>query len=287
MSYRTILVHVDDSTHAPSRIALAARIARVSEGSHLVGAAMTGVSRFVYGDALPQSRRDAMLPFVDQQVELLARQAQDSLDRFEEIVRGGDVSYEPRLVNDDVIGGLALHAPYCDVIVLGQYDSDDPASMPYGDLPESVAMASGCPVLVVPHARAANAGAQGFLDNVLVAWDASIEATRAVHQALPLLKAARQIQVAVFNAQGNEDARGVDPGVDIALFLARHGIRVEVVQRRAGGDIGEALIGLAAERGSSMMVMGCYGHSRFREILLGGATRTVLRDMRIPVLMAH
>ncbi|MGE5622777.1 MAG: universal stress protein, partial [Bacillota bacterium] len=94
-------------------------------------------------------------------------------------------------------------------------------------------------------------------------------------------------QVVVFDAEIGPQAHGAEPGADIALFLARHGVKVEVCLLSAGGDTGEAILAHAGYFGAGLVVMGGYGHARFREVLLGGVTRTVLDRMTVPVLMAH
>jgi nucleotide-binding universal stress UspA family protein len=141
------------------------------------------------------------------------------------------------------------------------------------------------PVLIVPYAGEFSSVGQ----RVLIAWDGSMEAARAVHGAIPLLQRAGQVQVAVFDPRVGPGAHGEEPGADIALFLARHGIRVDVSRHVTGGeiDIGNAILSHASDFGADLLVMGGYGHSRFREVLLGGVTRTILRSMTTPVLMSH
>ena len=107
--------------------------------------------------------------------------------------------------------------------------------------------------------------------------------------AIPFLKQAELTQVVVFDSKSRRAAHGEQPGADIALFLSRHGIKVEVSQQTKPDDIdiGNALLSYAADFGADLLVMGCYGHSRFREVLLGGVTKTILQSMTVPVLMVH
>ena len=123
--------------------------------------------------------------------------------------------------------------------------------------------------------------------NVLISWDASRGATRAITDAIPLLQNADVVQVVVFNPEARLAAHGEEPGADLALYLARHGVNVEIHQKNAGKDVGNALLSLATELSSDLIVMGGYGHSRFRQMLLGGVTRSVLVGMTIPVMMSH
>lgn len=117
----------------------------------------------------------------------------------------------------------------------------------------------------------------------------------AITQTLPILKQAELVQIAVFNPDDNPGLHGDQPGADIALYLARHGVKAEAsvhytdedrVEKRKL-DVGNALLSLANDFGSDLLVMGAYGHSRWRETFLGGVTKTILESMTIPVLMSH
>jgi nucleotide-binding universal stress UspA family protein len=123
---------------------------------------------------------------------------------------------------------------------------------------------------------------------VLVAWNASREATRAVNDALPLLEKAGRVTILAVNPRGGIGGHGDVPAADIALHLARHGVRAEAAHTVAT-DIpdGEALLSYAADIGADMMVSGGYGHSRARELVFGGVTRTLLHEMTIPVFLSH
>lgn len=279
MPYKTILVYVDDGTNADARIELAAELAQTDD-AHLIGAAMTGVSRFLFETMATDAGTAGIAPYL----ESVRQHTEKTLIQFEKIARRvGLASYEKRLTEDEAAGGLSLQARYCDLVVLGQYDQEGNAPSTYADMPEYVVMNGGCPVLIVPYAgRFSHIG-----ERVLIAWDGSREATKAVHGAIPLLRHAKIVEVVVFNPKSDAGAHGEQPGADIALYLARHDIKVDVIQQQTTVDIGNALLSLAAVLNSDLLVMGCYGHSRFREVLLGGATRTVLKSMTIPVLTAH
>ena len=279
MSYKTILVHVDQSRHAAARIKIAAEIA-VTENAHLIGAAMTGLSRFVYRD----SAIDLTRTIVANHIDSLNQRANQALAEFDAIAKQiGVLSYEKRRGDDDPEGGLSLQARYSDLVVVSQTDPDEPVSKVISDLPEYVMLNCARPVLVVPFA--------GRFDHIgeeaLIAWDGSMEATRAVTNAIPLLRRAKNVTVALFNPSAQSDIHGEQPGADIALYLARHEIKVEVVELRTNVDVGNALLSLAADVRSDLIVMGGYGHTRFRELLLGGATMLVLKTMTAPVLMSH
>ena len=282
MSYKTILVHADICRHAKQYITLAATIA-AQEDAHLVGVATTGVSRYIYQSGLVDPMVPAASIHLEHHLEALRQRARRALDDFETLMLKQEVrSYESALIDDEAGAGLSLRGRYSDLLVLGQPNPDEPSPVVMPDFPEYVVLNAGRPVLVVPYA--------GQFDRVgkrvLVAWDSGVSATRAVVNAIPLLKRADIVEVVVFNAEDRGDAHGDIPGADIALYLARHGIKVDVIRQRTRIDVGNSLLSMAADLGSDMLVMGCYGHSRFREILLGGVTRTMLESMTIPVLMS-
>ena len=275
MSYNTILVHVDASRHAEARIALAVRLA-AEHGAHLVGAAMTGVSRFMFHGANVDLARTVLAD----QLDVLVGHANVALARFEALAGAVDgLSFEPRLVDDDAAGGLALQAHYADLVVLSQFDPADPVARTDPDLPAYVMLNSAAPLLMVPTiGAAANAGS-----HALVAWDESLQASRAVANAVPLLRRAAGVTLALFQPE----VAGRLAGADIALYLARHGVNVVVRREETAADVGGALLSLASDVGADLLVMGGYGHARWREVLLGGVTQTVLKSMTIPVLMSH
>jgi nucleotide-binding universal stress UspA family protein len=178
----------------------------------------------------------------------------------------------------------ALHARYADLAILGQLDPERAEPDLIRPRPDQVALASGRPVLIVPYA--------GHFDNagrrVLIAWNATREAARSVSDAMPLLTSAELVTVLTIDPREGPHGHGEIPGADIALHLARHGVKAEIERTvSAGLPVGEVLLSRAADLGADLIVMGAYGHSRAREMLLGGATRSVLRSMTVPVLMSH
>ena len=176
---------------------------------------------------------------------------------------------------------MVQQALFADLLVLGQYDPDLRNSAVPPDFVEYVLMASGRPAIVLPYAAVAAPVGR----NVLVAWNDSPQSAHALSAALPLLQAAKQVHVATWGA---DEAPLADPPLDLAGYLAQHGVRAEIRRHGAAGrDIGELILSLAADLQADLLVMGCYGHRRARELVLGGASRTVLRSMTLPVLMAH
>lgn len=281
MAVPTILVHVDDSARSAERVRLAAQLA-LRSGGHLIGAAPTGVSRFLI-HSLPREQDDPTLAL---HLDMLRAQARAALAGFSaQCEAGGASSFEARVIDDEAGAGLCLHGRAADLLVLGQAAPDTP------DLPAQVISGAGRPVLLVPLlGQMASIGRR-----IVVAWDGGREAARALQLALPLLKDADRVQLAVCEMAGAQqtvtDALAADP----RPWLARHGVQAALTvhavdhSRRLSRrhEVGERLLSLAADQSADLLVMGAYGHSRFRESLLGSVTRTVLEAMTLPVLMAH
>lgn len=279
MTYKTVLVHLDQSARCDTRVELAAQLAMRCD-AHLVGAAMTGISRHVFNRA----EFDLTDPVFTHHRAHLRQYARSVLDHFEKVAASvGLSSFESRLVDDDAVGGMVLQARYADLAVIGQFDPAAVIPSVPSNLPELLVLDSGSPVLIVPHSGTPTQ----LWRRVVVAWDGGLAATRAVRDALPLLAAADSVDILVMQTSHAEQTHGEQPGADLALFLARHSLQVNVVVRPISGATGEALLSLLADMSADLLVMGAYGHTRFRELLLGGVTRTLLQSMTVPVLMAH
>lgn len=211
------------------------------------------------------------------------KKAQSSVQRFAEYVERNGVPFETRTL-DIMPGGLDTllnHARMCDLIVMGQDNPDRPEPL-RADLIEAALFDSGRPILVIPYAGVENYSAQ----KILVAWDGSKTAARAIYASLSLLENADAVQVVMVDKE-KMHLPG-DPGADLAVYLSRHGVNVSVEHILSdGSSIGMALNEHILSNGIDLVVMGGYGHSRVREFILGGATRDMLSGMAVPVLMAH
>lgn len=279
MSYKSILVHVDQTAPAAERIRLAAAIAEDNQ-AHLIGTAMTGVSHLVFEEGA-FNQND---PAFDHHLRNLRAYANKSLDDFTNLIKETRVSsVERRLMDDDAVTGMTQQARYADLVVVGQFDPACGVPGVMADFPESVVMNSVRPVLIMPHTRRFSAAPK----KIVVAWDASMTATRAIMNALPLLKRSSRTDIVIFNPTVHPETHGEQPGADIALYLSRHGINVNVICRDTRVNEGEALLSYCADETMDLIVMGGYGHTRFREMVLGGATREILLSMTIHVLMTH
>jgi nucleotide-binding universal stress UspA family protein len=154
---------------------------------------------------------------------------------------------------------------------------------PVRGLPEQVALHGARPVLVVPEAYA---GAP-IPGTAVIGWDGSMQAIRAIDGAMPLLQRAASVKLALVNPDTLSELHGEEPGADMALYLARHGVQVDVVVERTRATHGDALLSLTHATGAGLLVTGAYGHSRYREWVLGGVTRELLERAPIPLLLAH
>ncbi|MFC3457653.1 universal stress protein [Massilia haematophila] len=273
--YKTIIVHVDDSPALDARLRAAAWLANAHE-AHLVGAAATGMSWPAYA-----LLTGSMAVAPGDEYDALRTAGRQSLERFAGRARQlGVQSLEGRLVEDENRDALLLQSRYADLVVIGQ---DLPAPGSPRGLPQYLALHGPRPVLVVPPAYVG----QPLADSIVVGWDGSVPALRAIDGALPLLAGAAVVRLALIDPERESGLHGDEPGADMALYLARHGVKVEVVVERGKRPAGQALLGIAQDAGAGLLVSGAYGHSRYREIVLGGATRVLLERAPLPVLFAH
>jgi nucleotide-binding universal stress UspA family protein len=273
--YKTIIVHVDESPLFEARLRAAAWLANTHE-AHLVGCAATGMSWPAYAMLTGSMAVSPVNEF-----DALRTLARSSLQHFTERARRLRVaSTEERMMEDENRDALLLQARYADLVVTGQ-DAGDAATV--RGLPQYLALHGVRPVLVVPPSY----DEQPIADSVVVGWDGSAQALRAIAGAMPILVRARSVRLALVNPGLESGLHGEEPGADIALYLARHGVRAEVYTERTQAAVGEALLAIALDAGAGLLVAGAFGHSRYREIVLGGVTRVLLDRAPLPVLFAH
>lgn len=289
MSYKTILLHLDKKSTATRRIRIAANLA-IAENASLVGIAMTGIStqggQKGYIDALgfQPAQLDDKNSALASHLKSFHDRAVRFVEEFNAEVKSMNVpNYEGRIVNGDPSQGISLLGRLADLIVIGRTNLKEKAPIVPPDFPEYVMMNSGRPVLIVPQEYDKDVVGK----RVMICWNASRESIRAVADALPILKRADLVQIVMYNIDNEPDVNAELAGSDIALYLSRHGINVEVLPPQKSKRIGKALLELAKRESADLLVMGGYGHTKFREFLLGGVTRTVLAESGIPVLMSH
>jgi nucleotide-binding universal stress UspA family protein len=211
------------------------------------------------------------------------REALSACQRFELDAQAAGILRSSTLLAgmpDSVHDEFATFARHFDLTVVQQPNPDT-----LGDeemMIEAALFRSGRPVLVVPYTQTA-----GFAcSRVMVAWDGSVPATRALAGAMPILKRAGKIFLVTVE-EGRKQADVDLPGFNISRHLARHSIAAELVRLTNAGDVASTLLSHLADAGVDLLVMGAYGHSRLREFILGGATKGILSAMTAPVLMAH
>jgi len=277
---KTVLLHLDASPRSALRLEVARQLAQRHEAA--VSALFAVTSNFVeIPFAMAESAAAGEIV-----LKLDAERRERALAQFTRAMlnAGPAVSWN-ELGTEPVIWGFTQQAFYADLLVLGQRDPDSATARDVpADFIESVVLGSGKPALVVPYAGDVASVGQ----NVLVAWNTTREAARALSAALPLLQKAPQVHLVAWSDEENGPKAMSSERMQIETYLAAHGVKATLHWYGDGpGSPGDRLLSLAADLGSDLLVMGCYGHSRARELVLGGATRTVLKSMTLPVLMAH
>jgi len=277
MALKDILVHIDGTRASASRLTAALNLARIHD------AYLTGLYVIPHYTIPPYAEVQIGAEILAAQREAGLQQAARLQKTFEETLEGVGVGYEWRAVEGDLVSSLSLHGRYVDLVVVGQSDNDDPESVDAATT-DHIVMEVGRPVLFVPYIGAPKVVGE----HIMVAWNATREAVRAVADAMPFLQRAKRVEVVSVNpARGNE-GEGDVPGADVCLHLARHGVRAEAHQIVVSDiDVGNLLLSRAADEEVDLIIMGAYGHSRFRELVFGGATRHMLDHMTVPVLMSH
>lgn len=276
MAYKTILLHLDDARNMDARMQLAFNIS-LAEKAHLVAIAPTGVTRYFLENP---STAESTVPLASERDES-QRRADAVADKFENRAsQESGLSYEAHIVEDDAYGSLETRLPYSDLVILGQYDVASSFNAQDASLARDILLGGGGPVLIVPR----ETQAAQIPGRALIAWNGSVQARRAVHDALPLLQHCKTVQIAIFSPTGQAEK----PGSQLQHFLARHGISSKLIVRTGTyQEVQQMLLPTIADTGSDLLVMGSYGHSSFHERLLGGVTRTVLQQTPVPVLMSH
>lgn len=281
MALKDLLVHIDDGEVGAERMAAAVALAKRA-GARVVGVAFAleaGMSSYV-GIDLPSGLSDA-------ERDVMERAAQSARGKLEAIAAAEGVPCAAEVVRCAAMAApdrLAFLARHVDMSFLGQPRGDQPAGTLEEALLERVLLDSGRPVYVMPYI-----GRQPQQRRkAVIAWDGGPKAARAVKDALPVLQGRGGDTVVLVVNPGERDGRhGGDPGADVAAYLGRHDVPATVsvqVSRDLNPDT--ILLNFLAENGADLLVMGAYGHSRWREKAFGGVTETLLHQMTTPVLMS-
>jgi len=279
MSYRTIVVYLEQPSSV-SRIMKTAVPLAETFGAHLTGT-------HVFAGVPLVGTISAQVPpeILEQYADMMREDAKTIKKEFAKAAKGRDFQTEWRdqeqtSARVNLLGAILEQTRCADLLIVGEMGSEQRV----GELTTDIILDSGRPVLIVPE----NGKSGDLSGKIVIGWDGSREATRAVFDALPLLKRAKTVDLVTVGK--SDDAKNAvrAGGGEMASVLSRHGVNAEVVMvERGDSSAGDALLNYASENDGDLLVMGCYGHSRLRERLFGGATRHVMKKMIVPVLMSH
>lgn len=246
-------------------------------GAHALGVA------FAYDPVVPGSAMGGIpSQYIETQRAEAEKKASDVISRFTEAAKRAGIPFDTRVLNASLSGAadqLGRLARRFDLAVVGQprRDSAGPEIVD-----EGVLFGSGRPVVFVPYVQKAPLK----LDRVMLCWDGSRTAARAVADSLPFLQKTGAVEIVIVSDRPPADDEMA--GADLGQHLARHGLKVDVKRLTAPDiEVSETILSYAADSDADMIVMGGYGHSRLREFVLGGVTRGMLQSMTVPVLMSH
>ena len=221
--------------------------------------------------------------FIEVQRAENTKAAEEAVSRFKQATAKVDLPAETKTIQASLAGAPTVFgriARAFDLSIAAQAEAD--RSVTDDLIIEAALFESGRPIIVVPYIQ--KGGLK--LDRVMVCWDGSRTAARALADAMPLLEFAKSVEVVTIANGRNGDAGELT--ADVGQHLTRHGLKAETRRIAAGGnDVASVLLSHAADSAADLMVMGGYGHSRLREFILGGVTRGILGSMTIPVLMSH
>ena len=276
---KSIFFPVTDAELATTALETACELARRHDAQLVAGVCVNAIS--------PQEVPSSYFPFqVADHFGPAAREHEEKLRRqLEDLLADAGVDYRVHVASSFLMNPAELatvHARYCDLVVYGRAPGANRARE-RGDF-ATLLLQSGRPVLVAPPVKPR----EGFDAPALVAWKPAREASRAVHDALPLLKRARAVRVLSVAPMTGEFEHGELVGADIGTALAQHGLQVEAAQCVSDpAGVGATLLRDAREQGCGLLVAGGYGHRRWREFFFGGVTLDLLQDADIPVLFSH
>lgn len=277
MDYKTVLVHCDASNSAPHRLSVAVELAR-RFNAHLVGL----YARPQFQPPMLFDGGFSMAPYLSAFEKSVTADRAAAHEAYTQAIAGADLSTEWKSVNGFVTAELVDAAHHADIVVVSQAEPNATQGIPVPQtLADDVALASPAPVMIVPHGGApSNLG-----KNVLICWKKTHEASRAVAAALPILKAAENVMVLSATTGGQDK---VPPAAELVKWLLRHGVKATVHYASVSDeDVGQLILSHAAQKEADLVVLGIYSHSRLRERVLGGVTRTLLAETTIPLLVAH
>jgi len=274
MAIKDILVHLDHTDRSDRRLEVALNLAKTH------GAKLTAFYARANVNVQGLSGRGE---------DVYLKRIQEKEAEFDAKVAGAGVNVEWKpatysMSDTAVTDQIIDHALHADLTIVGQHDVENADGSIPSDLAARLVLESGRPLLIIPHSgKIATLG-----ERVMIAWNAGRESARAVNDAIPVLQKAKNVQILALNPDDGDKHHGEIPCADICQHLSEHGIEAKPQHLTAHDiDTGNMLLSCLAEEASDLLVMGAYGQHRFRELVLGGATRDILRNMTVPVLMSH
>ena len=278
MAFKDILIHVDSTPASALRLGLGLTLAR------RFGARITGLHIVPDPEVPPYFKPSAVERIAEIYRENAGEAARLAETNFREATKNADVVIAWRSISGDLTRLLAEQARFSDLLLLGQYDTENPPTISAFLLPEKVVVDAGTPILVVPTRQAFDDIGQ----HVLVTWDGSRESARAIHDAIPLLRTAKRVSLLAVDPDRQGHVRSGANAAEIVAHLSRHGITTAAMEFPSGAEnITEVLLAHVAESGADLLVMGAYGHPRLVEFMLGGITQNLLGRVSVPVLISH
>lgn len=279
MQIRAILVYLDNTSRAAESIRFAASVAR-AHGAHLVGAVFSALSSLdPHGASAAEtgSLQAQSWPPPNQQIA-------SRLQLFSSIAQESGVTSDALLIREMPETGLVRLSRFYDLVVMSRLESTALASQVGEQLSDGVLVRAACPIVIVPP----GADVSAPHSRILVGWDGSTTSARALCAAIPLLRLATDIHMVSCYPRSDPATTLCDQEMQqLRNKLQLHDIRLHSSVYDIDIDAGHALLEIAETEATDLIVVGCYGHSRFREMLLGGVTRTIVRAAKLPVFLAH
>jgi nucleotide-binding universal stress UspA family protein len=272
---KTIVVHVAEDADLVGRLATASSLA-LAHGAHLVGLSTHPTDLHIPAGL---RGRGASLGFVREMKQLADEHERTCRRIFDSEMARSGVSAEWRRDDREPMEALALHSRYADVVIVSQTPPATVEEFLTGERPDHLALTAASPTIVLPHGKAVDAPGQ----RVLIAWRSGREAARAVRDSLPVLRRAQRVDVLTVGPAEQDHL----PGAEIAAYLARHSIKVETRANYGDDEPGQIILTIAREIGADLVVLGAYGRSRLRELILGGTTKYMLSHTTMPLWLSH
>jgi nucleotide-binding universal stress UspA family protein len=276
MAYKTILLCLNEISRLPQLIA-AARLLGVKFNAHISGLyVIPGVQIY------PSAGYGAGPDLYDGTRVFFQKNMAKVKDAFETAMKEDKLSFDMHVVDSSmplIVNDVIDNCRNVDLVIVSNTNREDTDGVEY-DFVERFVLGAGRPVLILPY----KGDVKLKTDQMMVAWNDTRESSRATFDALPFLQKAKRTRIVTVDVA----PRGTIPGAVIAESLDRHGVKTEITNISSDGmTVGDTLLRAAKDYGAGLLVLGAYGHSRFAELIFGGATRDVLRNMDCPVLMSH